>query len=788
MKTFAERYGMWVVKHRWWVIAATVVVVALCAMGGGRLTANNDNRIFFSKENPQLVSLEALESTYTKDENVFLAVHPHKGDLFTSEALAALDELTRMCWQIPYSSRVDSMTNFQHTRVEGDELIVEDLVRNARALKKEEIADIRRIALSEPLLVNRLISKTGHVAGINVNIIKPEDKTTATNEIVVYVRQIIKDFSHQYPEMDIHLTGWIMLENALGEASQEDMQVLVPIMFIVLIIILGIALRSVAGTGATLIVIIFSMLTGMGLAGWWGIAITAPSSNAPPIILTLAVADSIHFLVTMFYLMRQGKDKHSAIVESLRVNMQSVFLTSLTTAIGFLTMNFSDAPPFRDVGNIVAAGVTAAFFYSMGFLPALMAVIPVRVKSRQSEQDHGTLQRFADFVIRRRQTIMVGTVAVSAVLALGVLRIELDDDFIKYFDERYEFRQDSDFIMKHLTGLYTIEYSLNSGKPDGIHDPVFLKTVEKFATWYKSQPHFVHVNTLTDTIKRLNRDMHNNDPTYYRIPDDRQLAAQYLLLYEMSLPFGLDLNNQINVDRSSIRMTVTLRDITARQLRDTDTRAREWLKANASESMFTYGTGLGVIYAHISSRNIKSMLAATTGAIILISLILALVFKSLKFGLVSMVPNLVPVLMAFGLWGLVVRQVGLPISVLAALTLGIIVDDTVHFINKYLHARREGGLSPAEAVRYTFNTVGTAIWVTTAALVGGFWVLAISGFKPSSDMGLMTGVTIALALVFDFLLLPTLLMKVEEKSYEKVNREHDAYFAPVSLMDSGSDT
>ena len=255
--------------------------------------------------------------------------------------------------------------------------------------------------------------------------------------------------------------------------------------------------------------------------------------------------------------------------------------------------------------------------------------------------------------------------------------------------------------------------------------------------------------------------MHGDDESYYSIPEQRDLAAQYLLLYEMSLPFGLDLNNQINVDKSATRMIVTLKSMTSTDLRDMDEKAREWMKANAPESMFTYGSGLSIIWAHITGRNIRSMLGAAFWALVLISGILMLAMRSFRLGLLSLVPNLAPAFMAFGIWGFIRGDVGLGLSIVVSMTIGIVVDDTVHFMSKYLRARREDKMEPSDAIRYSFNTVGTAMWVTTVALVAGFLVLTFSGFRMNLDMGLMSAITITLALALDFLFLPTLLMKVD---------------------------
>jgi predicted RND superfamily exporter protein len=767
MDKFEKLFGDFVINRRWWIIIATILIV-VCATSGMRfLTFNNDTRVFFSEKNPQLQALETIENTYNKYDNVFFIVAPKNGIVFTRKTLTAVQELTEASWKIPYSNRVDSISNFQHTRAEEDDLIVEDLVQNPGSLSDLDLDRVKKIALSEPLLVNRIISSSGHVTGITVNILKPGKSLTEVPEVAAYARNMAYDFRKNHPDIDLYLTGAVISDNAFGEASMKDMSTLTPLMLITLVVIAGIALRSFTGTLGTLTIILISMFTGLGLAGWLKISITAASANAPLMILTLAVADSVHILVTMFQQMRQGKSKYESISESLRINLQPVFLTSITTAIGFLTMNFSDAPPFRDLGNIVAMGVMAAFAYSVLFLPALTAVLPVRVKPKPVKQDSSSCDRLADFVINKRKLLFWGTLVVIMALTAGITRIELNDQFMKYFSKRYDIRRATDFVEANLTGWDIIEYSLESGETGGISNPGYLSKVEEFANWYRIQPKVVHVSTITDTMKRLNKNMHADDVSYYRLPRERDLAAQYLLLYEMSLPFGLDLNNQINVDKSASRMIVTLRDTNSSEQREIARKAELWLKSNAPTSMFTHSSGLSIIWAHISERNINSMLGASFGAFLLISVILMFALRSFKLGLLSLIPNLAPAVMAFGIWGVTIGRVGLGLSVIAAMTLGIVVDDTVHFMSKYVRARREHSLTPAGAVRYSFKTVGTALWITTLALVAGFMVLTLSGYKMNSDMGLMTAITITLALAMDFLFLPTLLMKVEDRTYEK---------------------
>ena len=309
--------------------------------------------------------------------------------------------------------------------------------------------------------------------------------------------------------------------------------------------------------------------------------------------------------------------------------------------------------------------------------------------------------------------------------------------------------------------MESLEYSLSAGYEGGITDPEYLRALDAFAQWYREQPEVSHVQAFPDIMKRLNKNMHGDDPDFHRLPEDPELAAQYLLLYELSLPFGSDLNNRIDIAKSATRMSVVARSLTARQQRELDARAQAWLRANAPE-LATEASGVSIVFAHLSQRNIESMLRGTIIAMALISLILVGVFRSVRLGLLSLVPNFIPAAMSFGLWGYLVGRVGLAGSVMTAVAFGIVVDDTIHFMSRYLKARREGLLA-SDAVRSAFRTVGKSLWTTTAVLALGFLVFASSGFEISWALGLMVTITILFALLADFLLLPPLLIAIDRK-------------------------
>ena len=442
------------------------------------------------------------------------------------------------------------------------------------------------------------------------------------------------------------------------------------------------------------------------------------------------------------------------------MNLQPVFLSSLTTTLGFLSLNFSDSPPFRHLGTFVAFGVGAAFVLSVTFLPALLSLLPVRVRA-SLPRENSLIVMFGKFVIRRSRQLLWGSVLIVVVLVASISQNELNDVFLHYFDESIEFRKDSEFIVNNLTGLYAMEYSLPSHSPGGISDPAYLSDVEAFAEWYKEQPETIHVGVITDTFRRLNKSMNGDDPAYYRLPANRELAAQYLLLYEISLPYGFDLNNQIDVSKSATRMVVRTQTLSSNEVIALDQRARQWLAGHAPNISGQVSAGTTLMFANLGRRNIISMLVGTTLALIGISFILIFALRSWRLGITSMVPNLTPGALGFGIWGLTVGQVGVSLSMVTAMTLGIVVDDTVHFLSRYQRTRRELGSTSSDAVLTAFRTVGQALLTTSLVLVAGFIVVSFSNFELNSAMGKLTALVIALALIADFLLLPPLLMKFD---------------------------
>ncbi len=750
------RYSGYLLRYRWLVVGIAIAVMLAVSAGAVFVGTTNDYRSMFDEGDPNFTAFLDFEDTYGPANSALIAIAPRNGSVFSGSALSVVEELTEAAWYTPYATRVDSLTNYTHSWADGDELIVQPLVENASELEDADLEAVEKTALGATDIAGRLVARDGRVAGLVINFTLPEDADAAVLEITNHLHGLLDEFRDRYPDIAYYLSGDIPLHRAFAETTQTDFETLAPIMFLITVVVAAVLLRSAFGTLAITAVLICVVNSTVGFAGWIGTVFNPVNSGTPIIVMTVAIAHSVHIVETTLAGMRQGMDRNTAISESIRVNMWPVTLTSLTTIIGFLSLNASDSPPFRVLGNLVAFGVVCAFVYSIAFLPALLSILPMRVRTAAVERP-ALLDRFGAFIVARRTIVLWGSVLVTVLLCTGIYRLEFTDNWTKYFSDRYPFRQATDFIIENLTGMETLEYSLSASRDGAITDPEYLREIEAFAEWYREQPEVSHVQVFSDILKRLNKNMNGDNPDFYQIPDDSDLAAQYLLIYELSLPYGRDLANRIDVSRTSTRMTVVLRSLTSQQQLELDARAQSWLSANSPMLAGSEATGVSIVFSHLFQSNIRSILTGTIIAMGLISLILIFAFRSMRIGFLSLLPNFIPAALSFGLWGYLVGRVGLAGSVMTAIAFGIIVDDTIHFLSHYLKARNQGANS-AESVRTVFRTVGHALWTTTAMLTLGFLVFASSGFEISWSLGLLVSFTVCFAFIADVTLLPALLM------------------------------
>ena len=756
-----------IVTNRIKFAMATLVLAFAVFAGIPNLKLDTDGRVFMADDNPDKVLLDGFEQEFAKDDNLAIIVKPADGEVFTPRTLGAIGALTEELWNLPYVRLVNSITRFQNTYADGDMMVVEDLVPDPQTVTAEDAAAARTTALDRIEIRNSLINADGSATAISVIFRLPGvDLVSEIPNINMEAEPLLERYRAAYPDITFKASGSVAISQAFATASQKDGETLTPAMIVAMLLVVGILLRSVTGSILILILASLSAMASLGALGWTRIPINSATAVAPLMVITLAVASSVHILSSIRQTMQETADRTEWARRALADHGLGITVAIFTTAIGFLSLNFSISPPFQQLGNMVAAGMVGVWIFTMFLLPGLICWLPIKQISRPASVDRFMVW-LGEFVIRHQRRLLLGIPVIIIGFAAGISQIKLEDDFLRYFDERFETRQATDLYETNLGGLNVLEYSVDTGIESGINSVAYLDTLDSFAEFLRAQPEISHIRILSDTIKRLNMNMNGDDPAFYRIPETDEEASQYLFLYELSLGYGMDLTDQINVDRSSTRVSAFVPFATTSQLLALDDRIQDWFAANAPE-LTSPVTGQTHVYTMISARDVPSMLKGTTLALVFISFVIFLVLRNLKLGLVSLVPNLVPAAMGFGLWGYMVGNVTLAVSIVVAMTLGIVVDDTVHFILKYANARKRGETAE-NAVRHAFKSVGMALTVTSLGLVIGFAILGQSGFAVNRDMARLTAITLSFALFVDFLFLPPLLIFLDRMKPMKIS-------------------
>jgi len=743
------------------VIFTALIAVFACVAGAKKLVFEGDVRFMFSADDAQRMALEKVESVYGSTDTGVVVLEFQSDTLYNKEHLTLLRQVTDRAWGIPSVTRVDSAANYQYSWAVGDELYVESLVDDVKTLDRAAVERVRTVVEKEPSLQKSMVSSDGRAASVNLDFTFMDDTPEAEVKAMERIISLKETIEAGLPDVKVHLGGTVVNAHSSNEASTRDLMKYLPVMFLVEFGIMALFLRTIGGVVGAFAVVVLSILSTLGLAGWAGVRLDILSASFIQIVITVGIAHCIHLLVNFHENFNEETSKREAIIKTLEMNFRPVFLTSLTTVLGFSSMNLSSIPPVRNLGNIASLGGTATFVLSMVLLPAFLSLLPMRRHKLAGRRRQ--LEKLAEFVIRHRKATLAGSCLLAgAFIALMPLN-QINDRYTKYLDESNQYRKYSDFIDGSLAGLGNIQYALNSGEPGGISDPEYLRHLSEFTAWLRAQPEISNVLSYSDTIKRLNMNMHGDDPGFYRVPDSRELAAQYLFLYELSLPKGLDMRRQISPDQSSTRLTVTFPSMDSRRMWALQEKIDRWMNANLPEYMRHEGASVALMFAHVGSTVMISSIHGAVLALTLISIVLIVALRSFKYGLISLIPNLFPAGIGFGIWAVTNGYIGMNLAIVLGVTIGIVVDDTVHFLLKYISARKIRQLSAEDSVRETLPTVGVAMSATTCALVAGFAVLSQSSYQPLHDGAILIGTIISVALLLDLSLLPALLLVFDKK-------------------------
>ena len=751
-----------IIRYRPLCIIISLLILAGLAQGLSKINFNPDINAFFPENDTLTTSHLSIEDTYSSMDNAVIGIGVKEGTVFTNEVLSLIEDLTERAWKTPHSLRVDSLSNYSYVSADGDDLYIEPFLEGSSTYDLKTLKEKELIIEEEELAYGAIISKDKKTSLINIVFDPPrKDIEAEYQESLNYVLGFLEEARKNHPEVDLIISGIVYMEYQSPMLLKAQMPKLMPTAILVILLTLFLLLRSLVAVAGSFLVILMSVVSAMGSIGFMSGDIAQPFIMVPILIATLAVADCVHLFTLYFQNLDSSRKSKEAMLESLKLNLQPLFLTSLTTAIGFLSLNLAPVEPLRGIGNGVAVGVFLAFIFTVLLLAPIVSYFNVK-QSKNINFQKNIARKLGRFSIKNYKRLLVIVPVISCFLMAFIPLNKTNDNPLEFYSERYTTSAaDSKWISQRIGGTFPVSYELNS---QGIvSDPEFLREVDKFSEWLASNKEVLHVSSLSKIMKNLNKTLHGKQDEWNIIPTEPDLSAQYLFFYEMSLPYGLDLTNSISQNKESIKLVASLKELGSLEYREFAKRVENYASQNMPEDMVSIGTGTRPIFAFMSNMLITQLTYALGIGIVLITATIILFFRSLRYGMLTSVTNLLPIGVAFGIWAIVSGEISMLVGIGMGTTLGIIVDFTVHFLSKYLHARRQKNLSAEEAVEYAFETVGFALIITSFSLILGFLVLLQAFFIPIHGFVLFSSIAFLSALIIDLLLFPALLITWDKR-------------------------
>ena len=751
-----------IIRYRPLCIIISLLILAGLAQGLSKINFNPDINAFFPENDTLTTSHLSIEDTYSSMDNAVIGIGVKEGTVFTNEVLSLIEDLTERAWKTPHSLRVDSLSNYSYVSADGDDLYIEPFLEGSSTYDLKTLKEKELIIEEEELAYGAIISKDKKTSLINIVFDPPrKDIEAEYQESLNYVLGFLEEARKNHPEVDLIISGIVYMEYQSPMLLKAQMPKLMPTAILVILLTLFLLLRSLVAVAGSFLVILMSVVSAMGSIGFMSGDIAQPFIMVPILIATLAVADCVHLFTLYFQNLDSSRKSKEAMLESLKLNLQPLFLTSLTTAIGFLSLNLAPVEPLRGIGNGVAVGVFLAFIFTVLLLAPIVSYFNVK-QSKNINFQKNIARKLGRFSIKNYKRLLVIVPVISCFLMAFIPLNKTNDNPLEFYSERYTTSAaDSKWISQRIGGTFPVSYELNS---QGIvSDPEFLREVDKFSEWLASNKEVLHVSSLSKIMKNLNKTLHGKQEEWNIIPTEPDLSAQYLFFYEMSLPYGLDLTNSISQNKESIKLVASLKELGSLEYREFAKRVENYASQNMPEDMVSIGTGTRPIFAFMSNMLITQLTYALGIGIVLITATIILFFRSLRYGMLTSVTNLLPIGVAFGIWAIVSGEISMLVGIGMGTTLGIIVDFTVHFLSKYLHARRQKNLSAEEAVEYAFETVGFALIITSFSLILGFLVLLQAFFIPIHGFVLFSSIAFLSALIIDLLLFPALLITWDKR-------------------------
>ncbi len=750
-----------VIKFRWIIVVLIPLITFMMTASLKNLEFEGSYRIWFAKESKILKNYDNFRAVFGNDDAVTIMFTDEDG-IFTPKALETIENITQKLWETHYIARVDSITNYQYVHADPenpDDVLVEDFIENPTNYTKEQLAQKKAIAVKEDIIVGRLISKDAKSTMI-VGRMTPKagDDPEVSFKLRDAVLEIIKP-EEEKNGYKFFLGGGPVINCSFIEIAQHDGGTFTPAVIVVAMLLMFSIFRKFSSMFASTIVVVFTFLIVLSIQVLLGFKLNNFTANVPVFVVAIGIADAMHLLWIYTMARKKGMNNHDSIHYSVKKNFLAIFLTSVTTSIGFASLGISAVVPIQTLGIATASAAVLAFLLTILFVPAFLAILNPKIKADtniQEANNHPIAVWYTQFLAKNAKYILLFSTLVFIALGIGIFKANVDSNTVKYFKEDFPFRVAVNEMQDKLTGPMSYEVVVDSKAKDGIKDPKFLHTVEQFySELYAKYPDVRHISSLMDIVKTFNGIMAGSKS----IPNNQDLIAQYLLLYSLSLPQGMEINDKMDIDERLLRVSVSVNLVeTSKDLEQTAWIKNWWEKTPYSAVV----NGQTVMFAHMQHDVTATLINSITLAVVSISLVMLLIFRNWRMLPIFIVPNILPIALVVGVMGWLHIDIDMGVAIAGAIIIGVAVDDTIHFMVKYIEARKRGD-NLEEAMKYVLSYAGSAIIFTTFVLSIAFLVFVFSNFNPNYHFGIVTASALVIAVLVDLVALPALLMLIDKR-------------------------
>jgi len=765
-----DAWADFVVAKRALVIAVTLLLVPLMLFTGGTIPFDNSTARYFITGDPTLEDYDTLLELFGDNEYLIVGIEATGGadDVFTAESLDALVQISEFLEFHPYVTQLRSLTNYQYLSADEFSLRTEYLLDDPYALAGNEqaIDRVKDILRQEPLALDTLITSDFRHTRMAARVEYRDETSEHKVELVQALYQFIDQQGlTEADSYNLHLSGYPLVNERFETVSAEDTGVLIPIMIVVMVLILYLSFRSLAAMLLPWFVIAAGLLLLLELQYYLGIPHTTIDSSAlAPTMIIIGIGITVHVLLEFFRAANSGQTGQQAARETIRHIWLPAFFTAITTAAGFLALSVTRILPIREFALLGAMGPLLLFLFALTVLPAMLSYLKRLPAATSNIMDGGLVSRLTqkvpDFTFKNRRAILAAGIAVILFSIWNLPNAQVDNNYVMLFKESSQTRQDIVYFDDVFRGMMTLDIVLDSGIEEGVKNPEFLRELETIQTWLSDHDKLGKVNSLADYLKEINKALNGDDPGFYQLPESREMAAQFLLLYD-SAGANEDLSDIIDFTNRYSRLVVPVVNMPASEMQAELDAISGYMDGNFAH-LNPVLTGTMVLYTvqdvYTSQGMVRSFLVALT----VISLFFIVLFRSVRYGLLSIIPSVMPIILAASLAGFLGILLDQSAVIVFAMTMGIAVDDAIHVMSRYLNIRNTGA-STHHAVQRAMNESGRAVVFSSMVLVFGFSVLMFGSFTTVIYVGMFGSIIMALALLGDLIFLPAILFLVDSK-------------------------